>query len=400
VVQPSRVAILLAWLAAAFAACTQVESGKTPPGVSVGANGSGGEADGGSGPLSGAAGESDGGSGISSAGSPGSLELGIWPTFARQGQEPADAAAVLASIAALSAGSAALPIYERWDELSGATGTPRAITWQRLDAMVAPYRDRGKALALCIGIVDRTSPAWPFAGELDSAAAAVAIEATIDEVFERYSPQLSHLCFGYEVDRYLAEASGAEGSRLLGFLQHAIDYASDHPQRSQTTALGIAVTLASAGNAQALAELALGTEVFAVYDPLDEAAALKAPEAIADELTAALEALPTLEGAPKQLALFEAGYPSGADAGSSEEQQRAFYEALFATLDARTSEVTFVSLFGLGDRSAVDCELEAAAFGAPLEERALARCSVGLRAEAGEPKLAWPSVLAALSRYR
>jgi hypothetical protein len=136
-VQLSRLVILLAWLGAALVACTRVESGKTPPGVSVGANGSGGEADGGSGPQSGAAGEGEGGSGLSSAGSPGSLELGIWPTFARQGQEPTDAAAVLASIAALSAGAAVLPIYERWDELSGATGSPRAVAWQRLDAMVA-----------------------------------------------------------------------------------------------------------------------------------------------------------------------------------------------------------------------------------------------------------------------
>src|SRR5262245_15058680 len=53
---PKRALTLIAWLAAAFAACTRVESAGAPPDVSVGANGFGGEADGGSGSRGGEAG--------------------------------------------------------------------------------------------------------------------------------------------------------------------------------------------------------------------------------------------------------------------------------------------------------------------------------------------------------
>lgn len=399
----SRAVTLIVWLVAAFAACTRVESAGAPPDVSVGADGFGGEAQGGSGSAAGEAGQEQGGSGISSAGAPGGIEIGIWPTFARS-EQGGDAEAVLASIAALSAGSSALPIYERWDALSGATGSPRAITWDRLDLMFAPYRERGKGLALCIGIVDRTSPAWPFVGALDSDAARAAIERTIDEVFAHYGPQLRHLCFGYEVDRYLAEASSAEQAELLAFLKHAITYASAYTEEYQQTALGVAVTLAAAGDVGTLSELVLGDELVVVYDALGEDGALESSDAVTSELTAAFETLQALEDGPKPLMLFEAGYPSGAGAGSSEEEQQAHYEALFSALEGHTNEVAFVGLFGLGDRSAPDCEMEALAFGAAqqdqTEERALARCSMGLRAETGEPKLAWTSVLQALSRYR
>jgi hypothetical protein len=402
-VQLARALTLIVWLAAGFAACTRVEPADASPDVSVGADGFGGEAQGGSGSAAGEAGEQQGGTGISSAGAPGAIELGIWPTFARSAQ--GDAEAVLASIAALSAGSSALPVYERWDALSGATGTPRVITWDRLDAMFAPYRERGKGLALCIGIVDRTSPAWPFAGTLDSEDARAAIRSTIDEVFGRYGPQLNHLCFGYEVDRYLAEASSAAEQELLEFLKHAIAHAATYAEEYPNTALGVAVTLAGAGQDALLADLTQGAkridEVIAVYDPLGEDAALEPPTAIADELTAAFEVLQGLEGGPKPLVLFEAGYPSGASAGSSEGEQAAYYEALFSALEEHTSQVSFVGLFGLGDRSAPDCEMEALAFGVPqAEERALARCSMGLRAETGEPKLAWSSVMRAISQYR
>src|SRR5690606_25698190 len=115
--------------------------------------------EGGSGSLDGQGGDGSGGTSVSVGGGPGSIELGIWPTFAPQEGESEDVAAVLASIAALSAGSATLPLYERWDTLSGATGSPRAVAWARLDDMIAPYRERQHGVALCIGLVDRSARA-------------------------------------------------------------------------------------------------------------------------------------------------------------------------------------------------------------------------------------------------
>ena len=104
--------------------------------------------------------------------------------------------------------------------------------------------------------------------------------------------------------------------------------------------------------------------------------------------------------------LFEVGYPSSPDLGSSEAQQKAFYEALFGLLDGRRDDFGFIGIYGLGDRAIADCEREASWFGAlsepeELAARASARCSMGLRAERPETeKPAWQDVAAALSRYR
>jgi hypothetical protein len=177
-----------------------------------------------------------------------------------------------------------------------------------------------------------------------------------------------------------------------------------------TTAIGTAISLHAlvAPTSIALDELLLGDEVVAVGDPLDPTGALKAPESGAEELAIALETLAARPGPRLPLTLFEAGYPSSAELGSSEQAQRSYYEALFGLLDTRRDEVSFVGVYGLGDRAAVDCEAEALSFGdsgdgGEQQLRALARCSMGLRAEPPEPpqtKLAWPEVSAALSRYR
>lgn len=394
-------AVLIAWLGGALWACTRVESPDSPPGVSL-EGGFGGEAEGGSSSLAGMGLGGAGDETPSFGGAPSSIDVGLWPTFAASPDQPSDAAAVLAGVAALSAGSGTLPVYARWDALSGGAGSPRVQEWALLDALVGPYRERGKDLALCVGIVDRLEPAWPFSQALDSQEAVAALERTIDEVFARYAPQLSHLCFGYEVDRYLSEASASDGQLLVAFLRRAVDYAArlaSRSPRSPRTALGVALSLDAVARGVDLERLALGDEVVAVYDPLDASANLKPAGSVADELAAALAALPSAGGETMPLTLFEAGYPSAAAAGSSETEQRRYYQALFAALEARASAVTFVGLFGLGDRAAGDCREEAASFGGFVEERALVRCSMGLRAETG-PKLAWPSVASALSRYR
>jgi hypothetical protein len=395
--------LLLAVVAAAFGACTRVEQASPPPGVSLDGGGAAGEPVGGAGYEAGNGGEGEGGR-YAAGGAPGTIEVGVWPTFAADPDESRDVQAVLAAVSALSVGASTLPIAERWDQLSGATGSPRAATWNRLDAMSKPFRDRGAGVAFCIDIVDRTQRAWPFTGELDSPSATSAIERTIDEVFARYSARLSHLCFGYELDRYLSGAAQDDQARLLQFLKHAVDYASRHPQRRPQTAIGAAVTLQALSQTSSapLGELLLGDEVVAVYDPLDEEGALKSPESVVDEVTSALE---TLAAATPKLALtlLEVGYPSSPAIGSSERQQRAYFRELFGLLDTRRGDFGFVGVYGLADRVAADCEAEALAFTSDhdpdlTQARATARCSMGLRAETD--KLAWPELTAALSRFR
>jgi hypothetical protein len=142
---------------------------------------------------------------------------------------------------------------------------------------------------------------------------------------------------------------------------------------------------------------------------LDDKAALKPPESIADEVTAALATIAAAGGPALPLSLFEVGYPSSSSVGSSEKAQRSFYDALFTALDEHRDEVAFVGILGMGDRAEADCEAEAATFGGGASEqakRALARCSMGLRAEpeasaqTETEKLAWLAVLAGLSAYR
>lgn len=404
--QLGQLALSVVLVGAIFAACTRVEEPGPPAKVSLASGGYGGEPLGPGVPIGGG-GDAAAGAPSSPGGAPTAVELGLWPTFPTDAARPFDVQAVEASVAALSSGSKTLPLVERWDALSGATGSPRLVTWTRLDAMSRPYRERGANLALCIGIVDRQEPAWPVTGELDTEAARAAMQRTIDEIFVRYAGQLTHLCFGYELDRYLSRVSRAAQRRLLQFLRESIDYASVHPMRGSRTAIGAAITLdALAGPTEApLDELLLGDEIVAVYDPLDRSAQLKKPESIAEELAAALETLASTPGAALPLSVFELGYPTSPDVGASEDAQAEFYAALFDALGARRDSLEFLGISGLADRDAAECEAEAARFGgnkAAQAARARVRGSMGLRAEAIGPvdKPAWEHVLAAFSRYR
>src|ERR1041384_5777291 len=196
----------MALAGAVFGACTRVQTSEPPPSIPISEAGAGGEPGGGSGALAGASGDGSGGDYVPAGGTPGSIGVGVWPTFAADPNQSDDVQAALAAISALSLGATTLPLAERWDALSSATGSPRSLTWQRLDAMTQPYRDRNGGIALCIGVVDRQAEAWPLADDLGSDAASAAIERTIDEVYTRYAAHLTHLCFGYEVDRYWAQA--------------------------------------------------------------------------------------------------------------------------------------------------------------------------------------------------
>lgn len=408
-----RVVLVGLWLAGTFGACSRVEVVGAPKDVPLGEDGGIGNGHAGSGSAAGDGTLGEGGALVGHGGEPSAIDVALWPTYAAS-PGSGDARAVQAAVAALSAGSLTLPLHEKWSELSGATGSPRAVVWQRLEAMTKPYLDRGGKVALCIDVVDRTLPAWPFLGELDAERALPAIESTIDEAFERYGAQLSRLCFGYELDRYVAQASSGERQRLLELITHGVKHARRVALRLHlSTAVGVAVTLEALVSPEraAIDDFHQGDEVVAVYDPLTaDAFSLKPPDALASELGAALATLAEADGKP--LALFEVGYPSAMAAGSSEKGQRRHFTALLTALDSAREQLSFVGMYGLGDRALADCEAEAPAFGLPpgvapddeqaadaLAARALSRCSMGLRAENGEPKQAWESALSALSRY-
>lgn len=381
--------------AAVLAACTRLESG-SPPSVDLQDGGTGGDSSGQPGSSAGDGGDGHAGEQSSASGAPAGVELSIWPTYAADSQQGDDTQAVFAAVSVLSAGASTLTLAERWDELSGATGSPRTLAWNRLEAMVKPYRDKDGNVAFCINVVDRQHAAWPFTNPLGSAAARDAMHSTIDEVYARLAAQLTHLCFGYEVDRYLAAASPSEASDLLDFLKDSVSYAQGHDAHTERVAVGVAVTLdALTDPDNAKAPWLLGDEAIAVYDPL-AADALKPPASGADEIASALDALASGSGLP--LALWEVGYPSSA--GATQKAQREYLQAVFDLVGERRDHISFVSVFGLNDRLASDCDAEAALFGDEAGSlRSEARCSMGLRAD-GANKLAWPTVLSALAQYR
>jgi hypothetical protein len=395
-----RLVLLAGWLA--FASCTHVEDARPPVGLSVSGSGGSGQSEAGASGEAGEGGDGSGGDGISFSGAPATEELGLWPTFASREGDDADADAVLAAASALSAGSRTLPLYVKWNDLAATNGSSLTPALLRLDALIEPYRDQGKRVALCLGIVDRAEPAWPFAVPLADADAGSAVDVTIDELLARYGDVLSHLCFGYEVDRYLEHASASDAKLVSELLHHAVAHAQEAALPG--TAIGVAVTLeAVATSAAVLDGLPRGDEIVAVYDPLLSDGSLREPNDVKDQLGAALDQLAN-EEARLPLALFEAGYPA-----VTEQAQRAFFEALFATLDARTRELSFIGLFGLGDRATAICDAEALSYGPASPElrsaRSLARCSIGLRASptpgaTPRPRLAWPMAVSALSRYR
>jgi hypothetical protein len=395
-----RQVVLIATLGATgFAACTRLETGN-PPSVALGDGGTGGEGTGDPGSLAGDGGGGFAGEHSSGGAAPSGIELSLWPTFRADPEQSRDAQSVLASVAALAVGATTLTLAERWDELSGATGSPRAVTWSRLESMVKPYRERNGNVALCINLVDRTQPAWPGGtapANLNVEAARQAMHSTIDEVYKRYAQQLSHLCFGYEVDRYLATVKEDAAAQFLDLLTDAVSYAQNHRPPTAPVKVGVAVTLGALTDAEATkAPWLLGDEAVGVYDPL-AAGALKPPASGAEEIDSALGVLSDVS---LPLALWEVGYPSGAD--STEKRQQQYYDELLTLLDARREQLSFVSLYGLDDRAASDCDAEAPRFGddaAAVPLRSQARCSMGLRAD-GVPKLAWPSALSALARYR
>jgi hypothetical protein len=410
-VSPLRGIIVGLWLAGAYAACSRVEVVDPLADAAIGGGGAGGEQHGGSGSLAGENASGEGGTSPTSGGAPAFVDVALWPTYSSNASNDGTQA-VLAAVTALSAGSLTLPIHARWNELVGATGSPRAVAWQRLDALTKPYRDRDGKIALCIDIVDRTLEAWPFMGELDLQSGQEVMERTLDLVFARFGGQLSLVCFGYELDRYLELATEKQHAQLVAILKEAVRYATGHSLRGQAK-VGVALTLGAVASASDVYdELSLGDEVVAVYDPL-AGNELKAPDAVATELASALDTIARHDEQARPLALFEVGYPTSSTLESSEQQQVAYFDALMGALDGARDSVDFVGLFGLDDRAPAACDTEARLFGTPddatpeeqalwVEKRAAARCSMGLRAETDDPdhvKAAWPRALAALSRY-
>lgn len=304
----------------------------------------------------------------------------------------------------LAAGSRAVTFVHRWDSLFFEASQPRAELWTRLANVAPVFREQDRSVLFAVAMVDRTLDARPsdVSGPWDSSDTLDAMESLVDTTFGTFGGELGFLSFGTEVDRYLEVLPEAQRPSLVSFLISAMDYARAHPNRPSGTQVG--VTLRATSIAQQtmpeVAQLIEASDVaIATYYPLESDFAVRPPAVAGDDLDALTLALAG-DGGSRVVVLQEVGYPSAPETGSSEEDQRAFFDGFFQVLLARRADFPFVSVYGLHDAPPTTCAAEAAALGVPGDPIAMAaRCSFGMRHGDGVNKPAWDVVLEGIATF-
>jgi hypothetical protein len=314
---------------------------------------------------------------------------------------------VLSHLRVLAAGSRGVTLRFGWHELVEPSGAARAEVWDTLSQIAELYREDEASVLLAIDIVSAQSDERPLAlkgSAWNSPALAAALEVLIARAFSTFGKELTHLCIGNESDRFLAAASAAERTGFVELATQTLDRARQHPSRPPELAVGVGVSAEGvlSGAMDELAALIAASDALMVtYRPLDAAFRARPPSMLRSDLTKLVDALQEDGASPKPIVLRGVAYPSASQAGSSLEQQAAFYEALLQELLVRRESIPFVAIDGLDDPAPGDCEAQAAALGAaanPTLEMAL--CSTGLHDVAGEPKAAWDMVVELLATFQ
>jgi hypothetical protein len=302
------------------------------------------------------------------------------------------------------------------------SGNPNDSAFSGLAEAAALARAHGCALLFSIAVVDRIEDARPVGlrGSWSSPELRARIRALIDRVYLTFGSELAYLSFGTDVDRFLSLASDTDRLTAAAFLYQALSYAKAHAQRLPSTAVG--VTFSAAGVIAGLAP-----ESLALLNASD--AAIVTDYAIdssfqAKSVEAALGDLATLDSTLKDspIVLQELAYPSSELVQSSPDQQKEFYDHVFALLAARRQRFPFVDLYALTDSDDIDAQTRAQSFGmiaaasgdsgaGALAAATAAFGSLGLIARAPSapsalntndavPKPAWTSALLALSAFK
>jgi hypothetical protein len=389
-------------------------------GLSFGCNGderpevshSSGKPDGSAGSSGGSAG-TDGGGGISGASDAAeeftlpeasniAVRVGIVPVAASPGDAgPSHVDESIAHQDVVAAGSRAVKIARRWDELFSGPGQPIEPEWQYLSGLAKLHAGNDRALLLSLAVVDRTLDARPagLADAWDSAQTLAAMHGLIDRSFATFGAELRYLSIGLEVDRFLGVATPNERAAFIAFAKDAFDHARGHALAPSNLVVGVSISAGSflqagAAPADLTALASAGDLTFVVYHALDQSSKPRPATAAAGDLDALWKAV----GGP--VVLEEVAYPSEPEEFSSLEQQRAFYDSLFVALLSRRDRFPFVAVRGSNERSLPACEADALALGEPDSPALIAAyCSFGLRGPDGANKPAWASVVDALVTF-
>ncbi len=304
----------------------------------------------------------------------------------------------------LAAGSRGVSFVRRWDSLFVDGTQPRAAVWNQFASLAPVFRDQERSILFALGVVDRTADARPGAvdGVWDANVTETAMQALVDKTYGTFGSELAYLSVGTEIDRYLDTLTDSERGAFVAFVNRTLDYARNHPNRPMGTQVGVTVTVASIvqKTIPEVLELIDASDIaIATYYPLEESFEARHPSGAANDLDELAVALSDDAGT-RTVVLQEVGYPSAAETGSSEDQQRVFFDGLFQALLARREQFPFVSINGLHDAHPEVCGGEASALGAPGDPLAIAaRCSFGVRHADGGRKTAWSVVLDGMATF-
>ncbi len=336
-----------------------------------------------------------------------SVRVGVEPE-PRVGDEEPALALRIAQLESLSAGSRAVAIDVRWDELVDDQLQLQDAALDALKRRIQLLRDAGATLSLCIALVERAVDARPSnALGWNTSSMRSAVRVVIDAVLDLTGDELRFLSLGLESDRYYRALPQALRAGFVQGMQSALDYARSHPSLPPLAKVGIGLTYDGwHGPASPFATWIRSSDALVVsYVPLDAGLVPEPPSVVVSDLDTVYNSLVEIYdgGAVVPIVLHRVGYPSSFEASATQEQQRTFYASLFQALEGRRGRFPFVSVYGLNDPAPQRC----ADFRLTLGGDALAHperaeavyCSLGLHDRDGVAKPAWGEMLAGLATF-
>src|SRR5690606_7602808 len=251
----------------------------------------------------------------------------------------------VAQVESLSAGSRAISVDVRWDEIMDSQLALRADRMDKLRALGELVRRANARLSLCLALVDRAIDARPTNSLAWSASATHrALERTIDALLPLFGSELRYVSFGLEVDRYYRAVPTVLRSPFAATLEHALVYARGHAALGDQARVGVVTTHSawSTPTPTFRSLLALSDVALVTYLPLDAQLMARPPSVVAGDLDGIYLSMQEAASADldagadaassavvKPIVLHRVAYPSSEQAGSSEAQQQTFYSGLF-----------------------------------------------------------------------
>jgi hypothetical protein len=302
---------------------------------------------------------------------------------------PTQAALDEATRLALDAGVKGIVVMHTWSELEPAPGQ-YALT--NLQAELARHRQDGLQIYLGIQVINTVKRELP--ADLQSLAFDdPQVLSRFHDLIDALQPVLSgaerYLSIGNEVDTYLAN-NPSQWSAYQSFYEDALAYV-----HQEQPSLQVGVTTGfdgySSTSVDEVAALNTRSDFIALtYYPMQDGAQVRSPDAPHADFP-----LMVNKAGGRPVVLQEAGFPSGALNGSSEQSEAQFVAAALDAWKLQGNSMPFLSYFLLYDFDAPTCAAFDAYYGVNDPAFTEFLCSLGLRRADGTEKPAWSSFVTA-----